>query len=149
MAMSLPALAVLLVVLIGGPVLSIGAVRRSPIDDLARPLKFLHLAFWGAILAFALAMAAGRLFGASVSPPLLAGVANVLMTAFYVCACFYWTAVGVLAHRLKRSWILCVSVGLATVAIGFFVTYVLLVIRVRNELVPRAKRLASERLPIG
>jgi hypothetical protein len=61
MAMSLPALALLLVVLVGGPVLGIRMVRSGPAADLARPLTFLHAGFWGAILSFALAMGAGQL----------------------------------------------------------------------------------------
>lgn len=148
MALSLPEIAVVLVVLVGGPVLSIRTVRSGPTTDLARPLKVLHWGFWGAIVAFALAMGAGRLFSASGAASVPAEVVyDVLATAFYVCACFYWTAVGVLAHRLQRSWILWVAVGLATLAIGFFATYILLVIRMRNELAPRETTLTTERSP--
>ena len=135
MTMSLPELALLLVALIGVPVLAIRIVRSGPTDDLARPLKFLHWGFWGAILGFALAMGADSLVTADDAASVLPGVAtSVLAAAFYVCACFYWTAVGVLARRLQRNWILWVVVGLATLALGFFATYVLMAIRVRNEL---------------
>ena len=140
MAMSMPELALLLVVLLGVPVLSIRIVRSGPTDDLARPLKFLHGAFWGAILSFALAMSAGYL------QTVPSGVVyNFLLAAFYVCACFYWTAVAVLSHRLRRSWILWLAIGLATLAIGFFATYILLAIRARKELAPTGKSITSER----
>ncbi|HSC15286.1 MAG TPA: hypothetical protein VLI71_09235 [Gammaproteobacteria bacterium] len=138
MAMSMAELALLLAVLVGVPVLSIRIVRSGLTDDLARPLKFLHGGLWGAILSFALAMGAGYLLTVPSGV-----VYNFLLAAFYVCACLYWTAVGVLAHRLQRSWILWVVVGLATLAIGFFATYILLAVRVRKELAPTEKKLAS------
>jgi hypothetical protein len=149
MAMSLPELGLLLVVLVGVPVLAIRIVRSGPTGDLARPLKFLHGGFWGAILSFALAMGAGPLLDASGASLPSGVVYNMLLTAFYVCACFYWTAVGVLAHRLKRSGILWVVVGLAALAIGFFATYILLAVRVRNALAPRQQSLTTERSLTG
>ena len=137
MAMSIAGLALLFAVLVGVPVLSIRIVRSGPIDDLARPLKFLHGGFWGAILSFALAMGAGSFLDASGASLLPGIVYDGLLAAFYISACFYWTAVGVLAHRLRLNWILWVVVGLATLALGFFATYVWLVIRVRNVIRPK------------
>jgi hypothetical protein len=102
--------------------------------DLARPLRFLHWGFWGSVLSFALAMGIDPLFAASDagSPPSIA--TYVLLAAFCVFAGFYWTALAVLAHRTGRSWILWVVAGLATLAIGFVVSYFLMTSRVRTEL---------------
>jgi hypothetical protein len=99
--------------------------------DLARPLRFLHGGFWGCILSFALAMGIDELFASSDTGSLPSIATVVLLAAFCVFAGVYWTALGVLAHRIGRSWILWVVVGLATLAIGFIVTYVLMASRVR------------------
>ena len=133
--MSVPQIAVLALVLIGGPILSVRVVPHGPKDDLGRPSRFLHWGFWGAILCFGLAMGADTLFAASPAdsvPPIIAS--NVLMSVFYVSGCFYWTALGVLAHRLRSSWILWVVIGIATLAIGFVASYLMMASRVRIEL---------------
>ena len=103
-----------------------------PTENLARPLKYLHGGFWGCVLSFALAMGVGRLFPASDT----ALLTNALLAAFFVCACVYWTSLGVLAHRLKRSAAIWVVAGLATLAIGFVATYLMMTSRVRRELQP-------------
>ena len=101
-----------------------------PTEDLARPLKFLHGGFWGCVLSFALAMGVGRLFPASDTSLLT----NTLLVVFFVCACVYWTSLGVLAHRLKQSAAIWVVAGLATLAIGFIATYVMMASRARREI---------------
>jgi hypothetical protein len=97
-------------------------------NDLAQPLMRLHIGFWGSILSFGLAMGADRLFGASA-----AAAADILIAAFVACALLYWTCLGILAHRTGRNWIVWVVAGLATLAIGFIVTYVLMVSRARRR----------------
>ena len=101
----------------------------SSVPNLARPLRTLHVGFWGAIVSFGLAMGAEPALGASAATPF---VANALLMAFIVLAFLYWTALGVLAHRTGRNWIVWVVAGLATLAIGFIVTYALMVSRVRS-----------------
>jgi hypothetical protein len=126
---------VLVVVLIAGPVLSIRVVRSGARDDLARPYQFLSVGFWGAVLSFALAMGAGALFErreATGSLPVL--VTNSLLLVFYAFACAYWTSLGVLAHRTGRSWIIWVVAGLATLALGFVATYIIIGNDVRSKL---------------
>ena len=143
-AMSVSQIAVVLIVLIAGPILSIGIVRRGGGDNLTRPLRFLHAGFWGAVLSFAFAMGTLRLLAETATAPAVAGAtSNVLAAAFYVFACFYWTSLGVLAHRLRRSAALWVVVGLATLALGFIVSYVLMATRVRAELAARGNGLAT------
>ena len=104
-------------------------------DDLARPFKVLSWSFWGAILSFALAMGTATLFqsddAAGVLPVL---VANALLISFCVFAFAYWTSLGVLAHRTGRNWILWVAAGLATLALGFVATYILMRSHVRPKL---------------
>ena len=144
-AMSLPQVALALIVLIGGPILCITIVRAGLDDDLARPLKFLHAGFWGAVLSFAFAMSTPKLLAATAVPPAVGGVAsNVLASAFYVFGCFYWTSLGVLAHRTRRSTVLWIVVGLATLAIGFVVSYIAMATKVHNELASRGNGLATE-----
>jgi hypothetical protein len=101
--------------------------------DLARPRRFLHWGFWGCLLSFALAMGIDPLFAPSDAAWLASIATNVLLAAFCVFAGFYWTALGVLAHRIGQSWILWIVAGLATLAIGFIVTYILITSRVRTE----------------
>jgi hypothetical protein len=101
----------------------------STAPNTKRPLRSLHIGFWGSIVSFALVMATEPALGASVAMPV---VANALLIAFVVLAILYWTALGVLAHRTGRNWIVWVVAGLATFAIGFIVTYALMVSRVRN-----------------
>jgi hypothetical protein len=79
-------------------------------------------------------MGVDQLFAATDTGSLSSIATYVLLAAFCVFAGFYWTALGVLAHRSGRSWILWVVAGLATLAIGFIVTYILMASRVRNEL---------------
>lgn len=123
------------VVLIGGPILSIRIVRSGAKEDLGRPLTFLSWSFWGAIFSFALAMGAATLFETSAGTGLMpVVVANSLLIAFYLFACVYWTSLGVLAHRTGRSWILWIAAGLATLALGFVATYILMRSRVRAKL---------------
>jgi hypothetical protein len=109
--------------------------------ELARPLRFLHWGFWGCVLSFALAMGVEPLFavsGGSASLP--SAVNNILLAAFAGFACVYWVALGVLAHRTGRSRILWIVLGLATLALGFVVSYILMVSRVRRELSGAAAR---------
>jgi hypothetical protein len=135
----------LLFVAIGVLLLSIRIVRRSPDDDLRRPLKLLHWGFWGSVLAFILAMGVDRLSAANVAEQFLprAVVVNLFLAAFYVAACFYWASLGVLAHRIGRSSVIWVVVGLVTLALGFIVSYLLMASRVRSELAQRADRTAT------
>jgi hypothetical protein len=130
--MSIPVQLALVLLAIGVLILAIRIVRASPNDDLARPLTFLHWGFWGSVLSFALPVGAEQLFAASDAPLLPIAVTNVLLAAFYVFACFYWAALGVLAQRTGRNWVLWVALGLATLAIGFIVSYVLMAGRVRR-----------------
>ncbi len=110
-------------------------------SDLARPLKFLHWGFWGSVLSFALAIGVDQLFATSAAGALLPTVVtNVLLAAFCVFACLYWTALGVLAHRIGQSWIIWLVAGLATLALGFIATYILMASRVRRELIDPAAR---------
>ena len=116
-------------------------------DDLARPLKYLHWGFWGSVLSFALAMSVDPLFAASDAGAFLASVAtNVLLAAFCVFACLYWTALGVLAHRIGQSWVIWLVAGLATLALGFIATYVLMATRVRTKLSAAARGTPSRSL---
>jgi hypothetical protein len=118
--------------------------------DLARPLRFLHWGFWGCILSFALAMGADPFFAASgAEASLPSAVTNVLLAVFAVFACFYWVALGVLAHRTGRNWILWIVLGLATLALGFIVSYILMVSRVRRELIDAAARGTPSRSSSG
>jgi len=102
--------------------------------ELAGPLKYLHWGFWGCIASFAFAMGADHVVPASPSGQLLI---YALLAAFFACACLYWVSLGVLARRTGRSAALWIVAGLATLAIGFIVTYILMATRVRREL--RAK----------
>jgi len=102
----------------------------SGVPSLARPLRSLHIGFWGTNVSFGLAMGAEPVLRESAALPF---VANALLAAFVVLVLLYWTALGVLAHRTGRNWIVWVVAGLATLAIGFFVTYALMVSRVRNR----------------
>ena len=102
-------------------------MRNGP--NVARPLRTLHVGFWGSIVTFGLAMGVEPALGASAAAPF---VANALIAAFVVLALLYWTALAVLAKRTGRNWIVWVVAGLATFAIGFIVTYALMVSRVRN-----------------
>jgi hypothetical protein len=102
--------------------------------DLARPLRFLHWGFWGCMLSFALAMGIDQVIAESDTGSLPRIATAVLLAAFCVCACFYWTALGVLAHRSGRNWVLWVVLGLATLAIGFIVSYILMASRMRGDL---------------
>lgn len=97
--------------------------------NVAQPLKRLHVGFWGSIVSFGLAMGVEPALGASAAAPF---VTNALLAAFVALALLYWTALGVLAHRTGRNWIVWVVAGLATLAIGFIVTYGLMVSRVRS-----------------
>jgi hypothetical protein len=112
--------------------LSVWIVRRSPRDDLARPLKILHCSFWGCVLCSAFPIGADWLLATDAGPFVSSVVSNLFLAAFYVFACFYWSALAVLAQRTGRSWILWVVAGLATLAIGFFVSYVLMARHVRR-----------------
>ena len=99
--------------------------------DVARPLTFLHWGFWGCVSSFAVAMGVGQLLPAdtaALSPELLV---NALLVVFFVCACVYWTALGIIAHRTGRSAALWIVAGLATLAVGFIVTYWLMATRAR------------------
>lgn len=146
--MSVAQIAVLVLALIGGPVLSIRVVTRGRQDDLARPSRVLHWGFWGATPSFGLAMLADNLLAASPAASMRPFVLNALMIVFYVFGCFYWTAVGVLAHRLRSSWVLWVVIGLVTLAIGFVATYIVMAARVRSEVPARqAAHQASLRGP--
>ena len=139
MRMSLLQLA-LLPIAIGVLLLSILIIRRSPNDDLARPLKFLHWGFWGCVLSSTLPIGVDWLFATDAGPFLPSVVSYFFIAVFYVFACCYWAALGVLAQRTGRSWVLWVVAGLATLALGFFVSYVLMVSRVRRELIDAAAR---------
>jgi hypothetical protein len=112
--------------------------------DLVRPLRFLHWGFWGCMLSFALAMGIDQLFAASDTGSLPRIATAVLVAAFCVFACFYWAALGVLAHRTGRSWLLWVGVGLVTLALGFIVSYALMASRVRTELARRKSRATGD-----
>jgi hypothetical protein len=101
----------------------------STVPNVARPLKMLHVGFWGSIVSFGLAMGVEPVLGASAAAPV---VANALIAAFVVLALLYWTALAVLAKRTGRNWIIWVVAGLVTLAIGFIVTYALMVSRVRS-----------------
>ena len=139
MSNSLVQLALLLIA-IGVLALSIRVVRSSATDDLARPLRFLDWGFWGCNLSFVLAIGVDPLFAASDAGAFLPSVViNVLLAAFYVFACFYWTALGVLAHRTGRSWVIWVVAGLATLALGFIASYILMASRVRKKLTAAAR----------
>ena len=116
--------------------------------DLARPLRFLHWGFWGCVLSFALAMGVDPLFAAS-GASLPTAVTGILLAAFAVFACVYWVALGVLAHRTGRSWILWIVLGLATLALGFVVSYILMVSRVRRQLIGAAARGTPSRSSSG
>jgi len=96
--------------------------------DLAQPLMRLHVGFWGCVVSFGLAMGADRLFGVGIA----AAAADILLAAFVACALLYWTCLAILAHRTGRNWLLWVAAGLVTLAIGFVVTYALMVSRVRS-----------------
>jgi len=110
-------------------------------SDLARPLKFLHWGFWGSVLSFALAIGVDPLFAASDASAFLASVVtNVLLAAFCVFAGFYWTALCVLARRIGQNWVIWLVAGLATLALGFIATYLLMARRVRRELSGPAAR---------
>jgi hypothetical protein len=95
---------------------------------LARPFRLLHWGFWGTNASFALAMAAQQWFIAHEPPPGIspAAVTNLSIAAFCGFAVCYWWSLGVLARRTGRSAPLWIVAGLATLAIGFFVTYVLM-----------------------
>jgi len=108
--------------------------------DLARPLRFLHWGFWGCMLSFALAMGIDQLFPASDWGSVPSIAIAVLLAAFCVFGCLYWTALGVLAQRTGRSWVLWIVVGLATLALGFIVSYILMASRVQTELTQRKSR---------
>jgi hypothetical protein len=108
---------------------------------LARPLRSLHWGFWGCVLSFALAVGVDPLLaagGGGASLP--SAVTNLLLAAFVGFACLYWVALGVLAHRTGRSWILWIVLGLAALALGFVVSYILMASRVRSELSGAAAR---------
>ena len=139
MSISLVQLALLLIA-IGVLALSIRIVRSGPTDDLARPLRFLHWGFWGCVLSFTGAIGADQLLAASDTGAFLQSVVtDVLLAAFCVFACFYWTALGVLAHRVGRSWVVWVVAGLATLALGFIVSYILMAGHVRKKLTAAAR----------
>ena len=116
--------------------------------DLARPLRFLHWGFWGCVLSFALAMGVDPLFAAN-GASLRSAVTGILLAAFAVFACFYWAALGVLAHRTGRNWIIWIVVGLATLALGFVVSYLMMASRVRRELSGAAARGTPSRSSSG
>ena len=119
--------AIVVVVLVGVPISVIPFVRRGPKDDLARPLELLHWGFWATIPTFALAMTLENFFPSGEPRNLLLElVANLLLAAFYGFAWLYWTALATLASRTGRSAPLWVAAGLATLAIGFVVSYVLM-----------------------
>ncbi len=130
----------LLPIAIGVLLLGVLIVRRSPEGDLARPLKFLHWGFWGSVFSSALPIGVDWLFATDAGPFLPSVVSYLFMAVFYVFACFYWAALGVLAQRTGRSWVLWVVAGLATLAVGFFVSYLLMTSRARRELSGPAAR---------
>lgn len=144
MAVSLAQLAlfaVAFVALIGVPILIIPFVRRGPKDDLVRPLRFLNWGFWLTVLSFALAIGAPRLYPVTNATAMLPGlVANLLLLAFYTFAWLYWTSLAVLAERRGRSAAMWVALGLVTLAIGFFATYILMSSQVRAALKPKSRR---------
>jgi NAD/NADP transhydrogenase beta subunit len=109
----------------------------SSVPNVARPLRTLHVGFWGSIVSFGLVMGTEPALGASVAVPF---ATNVLLATFVVFALLYWTALGVLAHRTGRNWLVWVVAGLATFAIGFIVTYALMVSRTRNGVSAGAAR---------
>jgi hypothetical protein len=128
----------LLLIAIGVLLFILRIVRSSPNDDLKKPSRFLHGGFWGCVLSFAVAMGVDQLFTASDAGPNLPGVISALfLAAFYVFACFYWTSLGVLADRIGRNSAIWVVAGLATLAFGFIVSYILMSRHVRNELARR------------
>jgi hypothetical protein len=106
--------------------LSVWIVRRTARDDLARPLKILHWSFWGCVLSSTLPISADWLFATDAAPFVPSVVSNLFLASFYVFACFYWAALAVLAQRTGRNWVRWVVAGLATLALGFFVSYVLM-----------------------
>ncbi len=104
--------------------------------DLAGPLRLLHGGFWGTIAAFALAMGAQQWL-TTHEPPLglsSAAAGNATIAVFAVLAVCYWCALGVLAQRTGRSPALWIVAGLATLALGFFVSYVAMWRNVRAAL---------------
>ncbi len=103
-------------------------------NDLPRPLTFLHCGFWGSIVTFGLAVGADPPFATSDAPVLPSAVANILVALFCMFAFIYWVALGVLAQRTGRNWVLWVALGLVTLAIGFIGSYILMATRVRGEI---------------
>ncbi len=108
----------------------------SSTNDLAKPLRLLHYGFWGTNASFALAMGAQQSF-IGHEPPLglsAAAVSTLLIAVFCAFTVCYWWSLGVLARRTGRNAALWIAAGLATLAIGFFVTYVLMWRNVRAPL---------------
>lgn len=128
-------LALAVVVAVAVPLLVIPFVRRGPKNDLARPLKLLHWGFWSTIPTFALAMTVENFFPSGEARSMVLGlIANLLLVAFYGFAWLYWTSLATLASRTGRSAPIWVAAGLATFAIGFIVSYVIMGNDVRAEI---------------
>ncbi len=107
--------------------------------DLAGPFRLLHWGFWGTNVTFALAMYAEQWL-TTHAPPLglsPAATTNLTIAAFAAFAVCYWWSLGVLAHRTGRNAAVWIVAGLATLAIGFFVTYVAMWRNVRAALARR------------
>jgi hypothetical protein len=123
------------IVAVGIPLLVIPFVRKGAKDDLKRPQRCLHWGFWLTNASFAVAMALENFFPASEPRAVSIGLlANVVLIAFCASAWSYWASLAVLAQRTGRSAAIWVAAGLATLAIGFFVTYILMIRRVRAAL---------------
>jgi hypothetical protein len=121
---------VILLLIFGGPIAMYFVISSGPKDDIRRPLKFFHGSFWIAVVGTVVFF----VVGAAVDDfDTVAAELGLLALVLIVAGWSYLVALGVLASRTGRSWILWAGLTLLTSPLGTIVSYLMMSSRAKSS----------------
>jgi len=119
----------ILVVLFGVPVAMYFVISGGPKDDIRKPLTFFHWSFWVSVAAVVLLVVVALVADDPDAP------APILLALFIVLSVAGWSyliALGILASRTGRSWILWAGITFLTSPFGTIVSYIAMSTRTKS-----------------